>query len=520
VRASANILPLRGGAVASPHRDATAAGERVLAGGGNALDAAIATNAMLTVVYPHMCGLGGDLFLLYREARTGAVHCLNGTGGAPRRATPEAFAARGLDAVPARGAMSVTVPGTVGAWEEALERFGTLTLADVLAPAAARADDGIEITARIAGWIASECQDVAVDPTLRSWFLDDAGAPLAAGTIVPRPELAATLRRLAGEGAADLYTGELGERIGAAVQAAGGLLDADDLRAYRPDWVAPVAVRHRGLDVVTTAPNSQGLTALLMLRAMPSGAEPGTLDYLDEFVAAKVRAFGLRDAHLTDPAHMRVTPDELLAEPAPAGPPQTATAPVAGDTVYACAVDAQGNACSLIQSIYYGFGSCFVAGDTGVLLHNRAHYFALRPDAANVLAPGKRTLHTLMACMALEDGRPRFVFGAMGADGQPQANVQVLHRLLAGATPADAVAAPRVLHGRFALEDDVETLHVEADHAPPGPDAIAGRFPRVAVLPAHSERFGHAHAIAIGDDGEVTAGADPRSDGSAAVVEV
>ena len=353
---------------------------------------------------------------------------------------------------------------------------------------------------------------------LRAWFLDEAGAPVAGRHRRAPPELAASLRRIADAGAADLYGGELGRRVADAVATAGGLLRADDLRGYRPEWTAPVATRHGGLDMRDDAPQQPGPhRAAHAARRCPPRTAPGTLDYLDAFVAAKVRAFGLRDAHLTDPAHMRVGPEDLLAGRAPEGG-APATAPVAGDTVYACAVDAAGNACSLIQSLYYGFGSCFVAGDTGILLHNRAHYFALRPDAANMLAPGKRTLHTLMACLALEDGRPRFVFGAMGADGQPQANVQVLHRLLAGATPAEAVAAPRVLHGRFALEDDADTLHVEADHAPAGPDALVARFPRVEVLPPHSERFGHAHAIAIGADGEVTAGADPRSDGSAAVV--
>jgi len=516
LRAIPNTPSLRAGAVASPHRSATEAGERVLAAGGNALDAAIAANAMLAVVYPHMCGLGGDLFLLYREARTGEVHCLNGTGRAPALATPAAFAARGLDAVPARGPLSLTVPGTVGAWEAALDLFGSLSLADVLAPAAARASAGIEVTARIASWIEAARDDIAADPALRAWFLDAAGAPVAAGTVVRLPDLAATLSRLADAGAADLYAGELAQRLGGAVEAAGGLLTAEDLRRYRPDWTAPVAIRHGGLDVLTTPPNSQGLAALLMLRRMRGSARPGTVGYLDEFVAAKLEAFALRDAHVTDPDHMRVTPDELLADPARPAP--APPAPVCGDTVYACAVDAGGNACSLIQSLYYGFGSCFVAGDTGILMHNRAHYFSLHPDAVNVLEPGKRTLHTLMACMALEDGRPRYVFGTMGADGQPQVNVQVLHRLLAGAPPADAVAAPRVLHGRFALEDDPDTLHVEADYGPAGPDVLAERHPRVAVVPAGSELLGHAHAIAIEADGEVTAGADPRSDGSAAIV--
>jgi gamma-glutamyltranspeptidase / glutathione hydrolase len=517
MRAVPDTRRLRGGAVASPHAAATAAGADVLAAGGNALDAAIATNAMLSVVYPHMCGLGGDLFVLYHDARGDTVHCLNGTGGAPALATPAAFAERGLGAVPARGPLSLTVPGAVAGWEVALSRFGTRALPELLAPAIERADAGIELTPRLADWIAEARDELTEDPVLRATFLDASAAPLAAGAAVRLPGLSDTLRRLAHAGAADLYDGELAGEIAAAAEAAGGLLRADDLRAYRPEWVAPLRIRHAGLDILTTPPNSQGIAALLMLQRMADGARPETGAYVDDFVAAKRTAFGLRDAHVTDARHMRVSSGELLADEVALSTARAA-APTAGDTVYVCAVDADGNACSLIQSIYYGFGSCFVAGDTGILMHNRAHYFSLRPDAANVLAPGKRTLHTLMACMALEDGRPRYVFGTMGADGQPQTNVQVAHRLLAGAGPAEAVAAPRVLHGRFALEDDVETLHLEADYAPGLVDQLRERHARVEILPARSERMGHAHAIAIGGDGEVSAGADPRSDGSAAVV--
>ncbi len=509
--------PLACGAVASPHRAATEAGEQVLASGGNAIDAAIATNAMLGVVYPHMCGLGGDLFLLFHEARSGTVHCLNGTGPAPALATPAAFAARGLDAVPARGPLSLTVPGTVAAWEAALARFGSRTLADLLAPAIERAELGAEITPRLASWIAETRDALSADPRLRAELLDADSVALPAGTVVRRPQLAGTLRRLAHAGGEDFYTGDVAHEIARAAEAAGGLLRADDLRAFRPDWVAPLRIRHGQLEVLTTPPNSQGITALLMLQRMAGGAPPGTIGYTDEFVAAKLEAFALRDAHVTDPRHMRRPPEELLSDAAPP-PASVAAAPISGDTVYVCTVDAAGNACSLIQSIYYGFGSCFTAGDTGILMHNRAHYFSLREDAVNVLAPGKRTLHTLMACMALENGRLRFVFGTMGADGQPQTNVQVLHRLLDGSSPADAVAAPRVLHGRFALEDDAETLHVEADHALSAGDTLHDRYARVDVIPRRSERVGHAHAIAIDPLGEVTAGADPRSDGSAVVV--
>ncbi|MEA2229875.1 MAG: gamma-glutamyltranspeptidase / glutathione hydrolase, partial [Solirubrobacteraceae bacterium] len=277
----------RPGAVASPHSAATDAGAEVLAAGGNALDAAIATNAMLAVLYPHMCGLGGDLFLLYHEASTGTVHCLNGTGAAPALATPAAFAERGLDAVPARGPLPVTVPGAVGAWEAAVARFGSPPLADLLAPAIATADAGVPVTERLASWVGEARADLAQDPALRRLFLDDDGAPVAPGTTLRQPAVTETLRRLAHAGAADLYHGELAGAIDAAMRAADGLLRASDLAAYRPDWVAPIRTRHRGLDVVTTPPNSQAVTALLMLDHMAAGngQEPGTARYVEDFVA-------------------------------------------------------------------------------------------------------------------------------------------------------------------------------------------------------------------------------------------
>jgi gamma-glutamyltranspeptidase len=507
----------RAGAVASPHSAATDVGAEVLADGGNALDAAVATNAMLAVVYPHMCGLGGDLFLLYHEARTGAVHCLNGTGPAPASATLEAFADRGVRSVPARGALAVTVPGAVGAWEAAIARFGSRSLADLLAPATAAAEAGVRVTERLAAWIAEAGEDLREDPALRALFFDGDGEPAAAGQTLRQPALARTLRRLAAAGAEDLYAGELAAEIDRAVQAAGGLLRAADLTAYRPEWVAPIRARHLDLDVVTTPPNSQAITALVMLDHMGAdSARPGSARYVQDFIAAKRHAFALRDAHVTDPAHMTVTTDELLAGAVPAA--AAVTPPPRGDTVYLCTLDAEGNACSLIESIYYAWGSCFVAGDSGILLHNRGHGFSLDREAANVIAGGKRTLHTLMASMALERGRPRLLFGTMGADGQPQTNVQVLHRLVNGHSAADAVAAPRMLHGRFTLEDDPEVLHVEEDYEPETLRALRDTMAPLNVVPARSERMGHAHAITIEPDGRPTAGADPRSDGSAAIV--
>jgi gamma-glutamyltranspeptidase / glutathione hydrolase len=508
----------RSGAVASPHALATETGAQILAAGGNAIDAAIATNAMLTVAYPHMCGIGGDMLLLFHEAATGAVHCLNGTGAAGALATPEAFAEHGLDAVPPRGPLSVTVPGGVGAWDAAIARFGTRPLADLLAPAIAAAENGVTVTARLAAWIEESREDLTADPVLRRLFLDDAGVGLPAGTTLRQPELATTLRRIADAGPADFYAGEIAQAIDAAMRAAGGLLRAGDLAAYRPEWTVPIRLTYHGLEILTTPPNSQGVAALLMLQDIGEQHDaPGTPEYVESFVAAKRRAIAMRDAYVTDPRHMTVTAEDLLAGSLPVA--AAPSPPPRGDTVYLCAVDAEGNACSLIQSIYYAFGSCFTAGDTGILFQNRGHYFSLDPAATNVIAPGKRTLHTLMASMALEDGRPRFVFGTMGADGQPQGTVQVLHRLLSGLGAQDAVTAPRLLHGRFGLEDDPETLHVESGYGDDTIAALRDAVPALEVVPPLSERMGHAHAITIAPDGTVTAGADPRSDGSAIVVD-
>ncbi len=508
------------GAVASSHHAATAVGREVLASGGNALDAAIAVGAMLAVVYPHMCGVGGDAFLLYYEARSGKVHCLNGTGPAPGLATRDAFAERGVEAVPVRGPLSVTVPGVVAAWDVALKRLGTRSLGDLLGPAIDAAQTGVEVGARLATWIREAGQQLDSDPTLSRRFLDVTGQPLLAGDRLRQPELATTLRRIAYAGARDFYRGEIAEELDRAMRDAGGLLRKADLRAYAPRWVAPIRTRHDGVDVLTTPPNSQGITALLMLKHLAAHrAESGSgADYVRALIAAKRAAFAIRDRYVTDPEHMPVSAAQLLRggfrQPAQA----VAAPPLGGDTAYFCTTDSDGNVCSAIESIFYPFGSAFVAGDTGVLLHNRGHYFSLTPDQANRLEPGKRTLHTLMVCLALDRGRPRFAFGTMGADGQPQINVQVLHQLSGGADPQAAVSAPRVLHGRFLVEDDPSVLHVEADFDPETLGSLHATLPMIKVVPARDERLGHAHALTIHLDGTISSGSDPRSDGSAEVI--
>ncbi|QYN37475.1 gamma-glutamyltransferase family protein [Pseudonocardia sp. DSM 110487] len=499
-------------AVASPHHSATETGAAVLADGGTALDAAIATNAMLSVVYPHMCGLGGDLFLLYFEAATGSVHCLNASGPAPGLATRAAFADLGLDHIPQRGPLPVTVPGTVAGWQAAHQRFGRLPWRRLLEPAASAARDGTPVSPGLAKWIAAEAEGIGHSPGLR---------PLLGAAVLRQPELAATFDRIITRGADDFYRGETARRIDDSMRRHDGLLRFDDLDSYTPEWVAPTQATYAGLEVYVPPPNSQGVTSLLMLKALQAlGAEgdvPGTAEHITNLVAAKRTAFALRDRHVTDPAYVTISTEDLLdALPAPEAP--ATTHPVGGDTVAFVSIDRDGNACSAIQSVYYGFGSMFVPEGTGIIMQNRGHYFSLSPDHVNTLEPGKRTMHTLMASMALRDGRPRFVVSSMGADGQPQFNVQVLQQLLAGGTPQEAVSRPRVLHGRFVIEDDPDVLHVE-----PLPDAdVVGALQRaghdVRVTAGPDDRMGHAHAIAVAEDGSVLAGADPRSDGSAIVV--
>lgn len=513
--------------MATPHFAATAVGRDVLERGGNAFDAAIAVNAMLTAVYPHMCGIGGDFFMLAFDAGRGTVSALNASGPAPAGATIEQMRGRGHAGVPARGPLAATVPGAVAGWEATLRRFGSMPLAELLEPAIAAAQDGVVVTARLARWIEDAREDLAGDALLARRFLERGGAPLGAGATLRQPELARALGRLAEAGGQDLYVGELGAEIVRASRDAGGLLDAADLAGYAPRWQAPLRISHRGLEVCTTPPNSQGIVSLIMLNALNElGGEtlrPGTAEHVAALVAAKRCAFADRDRFVADPDYVDVPVRRLLSpghvrRALKEVPLQSAPTTIGGDTVYFCALDADGNACSAIQSIYYAFGSCFVAGDSGVLLHNRAHYFSLDERHPNRLEPGKLPLHTLMASLALEDGRPWLVFGTMGADGQPQTNVQVLERALAGASAQEAVSAPRVLHGRFLLEDDPDVLHVEPELGAAAIASLRETGHQVRVAASHDERMGHAQAIRVEPGGRVSAGSDPRSDGAAAVL--
>lgn len=503
--------------LATPHYLATNAGAAVLRRGGNAMDAAICANLVLGVVAPYTCGIGGDCFAIVWD---GALHGYNGSGRAPATATPEAVRERaGRSApepgVPRHGPIPVTVPGAVDAWFALLDRFGGRPFAELAEPAIAYAAGGFPLTAAGAGRIG------AGRPAGRGWGEWDAiyGSAVP-GTRLVQPGLARTLETVAAGGPGAFYRGEIGAAVAAHVQALGGLLDAGDLAAHRGDWVQPLVGRYRDLAVAELPPNSQGSAALLALHLLdragplpPAGAERE-----HRLILAASAALAERDTHLTDPDHMRLPPG-ALADPdradaaATAGVAGSGGAPRGGggDTAYLCAVDGSGLCVSLIQSNYNGFGSGVTVPGWGVNLHNRGAYFSLDPGHVNVIAPGKRTLHTLMPALARRGDRPWLVFGAMGADGQLQTQVQLLARLLDdGADPAEALAAPR-----WVVDPGDFSVRIESRFPAAVVDGLRQRGHGLTVVGPWEDCMGHAQVIRLDADG-LAAASDPRCEGLAA----
>ena len=489
------------GLVASPHREASAIGAQILREGGNAVDAAIATDAALCVIYPHMTSIGGDLFAMVWPAGAPAPIGLAGAGRSGSLAGIEAVRAAGFDRMPERGPLTVTVPGTVEAWGRLVERFGTLGMAPLLEPAAALAEDGWTIAPGVANAL-----EVTADWRCREPAAWDLWPSLQPGMTLRNPGLASVLREIGKRGFSAFYQGDVAAAIATAVRARGGFLTEEDLLRHRSSWVDPVRLAYRDHTVWELPPPTQGLAAAGLLRRF----ERSTPDQLlgPEFASILRRerdaVYGLRDRYITDP-DFSAAPLAPFLDPLASGPAVVDLLPE-GDTIYLCAADGDGTLVSLIQSESGSFGSGVVAGATGILLHNRGSYFSLDRGHVNRLEPEKRTMHTLIPAMA-QRGDRRVAFGSMGGDGQPQFQTQVLLQLVdAGVSAQEAVGAPRL------RVVDGETTWVEASHqhATGWLQSIPGAVP----LPPLDDRFGHAHAIVEEAPGRWDAGADPRSDGS------
>lgn len=519
-----------GGMVSSAHAAASRIGADILKQGGNAVDAAIATSAALMVVLPMQCGPGGDAFWLIGTT-DGQVHGLNASGRSSARTRVQDLMDLGLDGVPARSAYSVSVPGAIDGWIKAHERFATMPLADLLAPAAELAEKGFHASRHAVASFRIADGDLRVGGTYALW--PDLEQGISLYQRIRQPDLATTLRDVGASRGRSFYEGANARRIADIVQARGGWLTEDDLAAHTADWVDPISVPYRGHKVTTMPPPTQGfafLTALTFLeRLAPEGLDwraPSTAHLMVEAVAA---ALGERDDRSGDPAQFQGEVsttwfgprfEERLAAFDPTRSSAAAGArtrrPVKGDTAHFCVVDRNGLSVSLIQSIYYDFGSAVPVVGSGYVLQNRAAAFHLDTSMAGHLAPGVRPPSTLMPVLVQKDGRVSHVFGCMGGDGQVQTNVQLAVNLLdGGLDPQQAISRPRFVLDR--APQNGALLMMEAGlHDLCGPNLAALGHEVVRLGPAE-EVMGHAQVIQrIGD--VLVGGADPRSDGQVAGV--
>lgn len=435
---------------------ATQVGLRVLEDGGNAFDAAVAMAGMMTVVEPMMSGLGGDTMILAWSAKERKVLGLNGSGVAPSGASLERIGSR--PTMPETGATSVTIPGAVDGWCRLLERCGSLSLTRLWEPAVAAAREGFPVGESIAGTWASAAPKLPkfATPELLALLLPD-GRPPVPGALVRFPQLADTLERVAKEGRAAFYAGPVAQAIAGTLSAGGVPTAPADVAAQKAAWVEPLAVRYRGRDVLGLPPNSQSAVALIALGIL-EGYDLAAMDAsarLHHEIEALRLGFEFAIDEVGEPTDAmldkvrRVLGADGLAE-LRGRITDRATAPVraqggnTADTTYVCAIDKEGNAVSLMSSICGAFGSGLLAGDTGVILNNRASQFSTQPGHPNVLRPGRRPRHTILPGMVLRDGVPEFLLGCIGLNNHPQGQVQLLVDALdLGLNPQQACDAPR-----------------------------------------------------------------------------
>ena len=520
-----SVVMTRHGMVATSQPLASEAGLAILKKGGNALDAAIATALTLGVVEPMSTGIGGDAFLLYYRAADQRIYGVNGSGRCPKGLTLEALRQRGIAGVPSKGWGSVTVPGAIDAFAEVLERHGRLSFADVIEPALTYARDGFPVSEIIAEQWRHDAPLLSQHTASAQAYLIDGKAPCA-GDVHRQPHLAETLRILAAEGRDAFYRGDVAKRIVAFSQADGGFFEMADFAAHTTEWVEPIGTDYRGHTVLELPPNGQGITALMALNVLEgfdlTAHDYGSAPYYHLLIEATKQAFADRNRYIADPACADVPVAGLLSkayaaarrqeiDPGRAGDYAPGAPAAFGDTVYVACVDAERNVVSLIHSLFQGFGSGIVAGDTGICLQNRGAGFVADPNHPNALQPGKRPFHTIIPAMILRDGKPWLCYGVMGGHMQAQGHVQVaLNTIDFNMNVQEALEAPRyrIMGGReVALERAV-------------PQAVRDElgFMGHELWPrgAQNVSYGGGQAILINHErGVLQGGSDYRKDGCA-----
>jgi gamma-glutamyltranspeptidase / glutathione hydrolase len=516
----------RGGMVCTSQPLAAVAGAQVLREGGNAVDAAVCAAAVLGVVEPYSTGIGGDCFLLLWNTAEQRLYGLNGSGRAPAAASIDALRERGMNEMPMLGILAVTVPGAVDAWCTAVERFGSRPLRRLLEPAIAYARDGFPVSEIIAeewGYTIGLLQN---DEAKRTFTIDGRAPRL--GESVGLPGMARSLDAIAAGGRDVFYRGELAEQIVACSERHGGWLARQDLESHRSTWVEPIATDYRGHRVCEIPPNGQGLAALIglnILECFDVAADPLSADALHWRIEAVKLAYADRRRYVADPEHARVPVAELLSKDYAQGraallrrDKALKSAGAGGfvggsDTVYLTAADRDGNVVSLINSLFFAFGSGIVAGETGIALQNRGHGFSADPAHPNRLAPGKRPFHTIIPGMLLRDGKPLVSFGVMGGDMQAQGHVQVVSNLVDfGCNIQEAIDLPRFHY----LESDRVSLERELHESAGGDLSRRGHAVEDPGAALARGGFGGGQGIMIDPaNGAYWGGSDKRKDGCA-----
>jgi gamma-glutamyltranspeptidase/glutathione hydrolase len=516
----------RGGMVASSQHLATLAGYKALCKGGNAVDACVAMISTLNVVEPHSVGLGGDAFALIYRGRENDIIGMNASGRAPYGARRDWFYDRGMKAIPEHGILSVTVPGALHGWAQAVERYGNLKLADVFEDAIGDAENGVPVTEVIAGeWKNMEPALLSRESASKT-FLINGKAPRP-GQVFYNKDLTQVYRKIARDGIGTFYGGEIGRAIVNFSRQNDGLLSMKDLEDHTTTWVEPLSTDYRGYTVYELPPNGQGVTALEMLNIL-EGFDIGRLgnnsaEYLHCLIEAKKIAFADRDSYVSDPEFEKIPNDTLLSkeyarecgkkiDPNKAMvPPEPSACAGASDTVFVAAVDREGNAVSFISSIYEPFGSMMVVDGTGIVLQNRGKSFTLNPDHPNRIEPHKRPMHTIIPGMVCKDGRFLMSFGVMGGDMQPQGHAQFLINVIDfKMNLQEAVDAPRVRHMQN------REVYLEEGISGKTASALKEKGHRIVRVSPPVNRVGGGQAIYLDQGQGVLLGAsDRRKDGLA-----
>jgi gamma-glutamyltranspeptidase/glutathione hydrolase len=519
------------GVVGASQTLAAAAGAKILEQGGNAVDAAIAANAVMGLVEPESNGIGGDLFALVYIAKEDKLYALNASGWSPKAMTREALRAKGHVAMPELGIDSITVPGAVAGWHAMRERFGKLSFPQILAPAIRYATDGFPVTELIAEDWRSNALKLSRQTYAKQTYLPN-GEPMKVGQIFRNPDLAKTYTRIAELGRDGFYKGPVADAVVRLMQEEKGLLAADDLAEFQPEWMEPISTTYRGWTVYEVPPNTQGIAALMMLNILENfpikDLGHNTADTLHLFIEAKKLAYADMLEQVGDPNLARIPVETMLSRKyakaraaeidtqkarcvvTPANLQHIAQLPGA-DTIYLTAADKDGNMVSLIQSIYLGFGSGLVAPGTGFVMHNRGGLFTMTEGKANTVGPRKRPLHTIIPGF-LRRGETKITFGIMGGWNQAQAHAQFVSNVVDhGFNVQWALEAARFTKRSFdGCDVELETRIPER-----AIEGLRNRGHLVVTTSPFDSSVGNGQAILRDANGVLYAGSDARKDGSA-----